>query len=249
MRRDCWRRSARAVRRSAGGSRPARGSSRRCFGRAWCAAAFAAHVERPRAIAGERSPSAGAWATATANASPALGRRAARAGGRATARRRIERIARARGRLPPARRRGRRLPGASPTASATVAGWSDWPRPPARAGAGRCGGVAAPRPRGRPLVQWRSDFVVMPRVHAAPRAQKKTAGLLRRPAAILSLADLEVDRDAREDVAAERVIDLRVGVAVAERRRHDLATSDRRIRVEDVVGAETEVVAFARSGR
>src|SRR4051812_41934058 len=56
--------------------------------------------------------------------------------------------------------------------------------------------------------------------------------------------DLEVDRDAGEDVPTQRVIDLRVGVTVAERRVRHFTTDDRRILVEDVVRAKTEVVAI-----
>src|SRR6266496_3665284 len=44
-------------------------------------------------------------------------------------------------------------------------------------------------------------------------------------------AVLEVDRHAGEDVPAQRVVDLRIGVAVRAQRR------DRRLLVEDVVGA------------
>ena len=51
----------------------------------------------------------------------------------------------------------------------------------------------------------------------------------------------EVERHAREDVTAERVVDLRPGIAVARAGRAVRLTGQRRLRVEKIVDAEPEV--------
>src|SRR3954452_184025 len=81
---------------------------------------------------------------------------------------------------------------------------------------------------------------------------KENGGSLSRPAAPFSKnLGLEVDRDAGEHVPTQRVVDLRVGVAVAERRSDRVAAGHRRFRVEDIVRTETQVelVGDARGQR
>src|SRR3954454_1922916 len=71
---------------------------------------------------------------------------------------------------------------------------------------------------------------------------KQNGGSLGSPAAPFSKpVGLEVDRDAGEHVPTQRVVDLRVGVAVAERRSDRVAAGHRRFRVEDIVRTETQV--------
>src|SRR6185437_11764393 len=55
---------------------------------------------------------------------------------------------------------------------------------------------------------------------------------------------LEVDRRAREEEPTKSIVHLREGVAVAEARR-DVATTERRFAVEDVVDADTQVEALS----
>src|SRR5205085_4824732 len=83
---------------------------------------------------------------------------------------------------------------------------------------------------------------------SAPAGQKKTAGRSP-PFSIPAFAPgLEVEGDTREDVAAETVIHLRVGVAVTDAGRAGVAADDRRIAIEDVIHAEAEVVVIADPG-
>ena len=60
---------------------------------------------------------------------------------------------------------------------------------------------------------------------------------------------LEIDRDAGEHVSAERVVDLRIGVAVAEDRKERLGSEDRRRLVEDVVRTNAQVELVRDAGR
>jgi hypothetical protein len=53
-----------------------------------------------------------------------------------------------------------------------------------------------------------------------------------------SAPSLKVDRNAGEQEPSQRVIDLREGIAVAKRCVGHFAADDRRLLVEDVVGAE-----------
>ena len=54
----------------------------------------------------------------------------------------------------------------------------------------------------------------------------------------------ELGRDVDEEIATQRVVDLRIRVAVSERRAGDRGTDDRRVLVEDVVhaGIQREVL-------
>ena len=71
---------------------------------------------------------------------------------------------------------------------------------------------------------------------------------------IVRSSDQNLRRDAQEQVAAKRVVDLRIRVAVAVRRAGDRGADDRRILVEDVVGTGVQRpvlvdVPRARRGR
>jgi hypothetical protein len=82
----------------------------------------------------------------------------------------------------------------------------------------------------------------VPRRSAKANDLQENGGPLSRPAAILLLrGDLEVDREAGEQIPAERIVHLRIGVAVAEAGRNNLLASDRRVAVEDIVHAHAQV--------
>ena len=76
--------------------------------------------------------------------------------------------------------------------------------------------------------------------NGGPRRTRRNLSALR--------GDLEVDREAREQVATQRVVHLREGVTVAEAGRNHLRTGNRRIGVEDVVRTNAQVEALSQAG-